>query len=610
MSAPQPVWQVDFTSEAEKWKLFTAACHGNEKKAKVLEAIVCAASYEAMSQGLDKSCNSVVITRSFTKMSDRFNFRITEKTYLEYRKEFRKLGYISYDRHGRETTVNLEPIREAFVNPPVREPKPRNQSCSKKNSTGLQDVPETVLKRLQDCEQRLQDYDKLLAQKTVELQDITVALQEKTVLLQDYHRNVTGLQDRISQLEARLEEHFSQPPMISNDISMITNDKGTYNASASATHRPLSELSEDELLELQEAILDHQDHIVRKKREMAENAIETTLAADSQLSSVTTPPGATHAIPQQASLLDELSTPPMAQATERNDYSAPAFTATSEKAIEREQHATTSDSRDVLPVSTDHVVHCRIAVTAQNVSQGGSRAIEETHTRTEGVLNGTEDHSGDMRSSDHLDANLTGSSAGQAITPTTSGGRDRREHDKRTNGSAVTGKDLGPVVMPANDAPWTAETIVQIHEARRGSRYPNGAKRTSVREKALAHAGALLAMAADLWTESTKDNRDFYIQALELREKQDNAWFFEHNGYAMPHHMVKDDRIHTVAAQLKRQQKKPAVVSSAQLTPAQIAEKAARQEQARKMQEEWVAKHRARTALLVPPKGGQVHVAR
>ncbi len=113
----------------------------------------------------------------------------------------------------------------------------------------------------------------------------------------------------------------------------------------------------------------------------------------------------------------------------------------------------------------------------------------------------------------------------------------------------------GPPVMPGDDAIWNAETIVQIHEAHQGRRYPNGAKRKSdrIRDKELGSAQSLLAMSSDLWTQNTSENRQCLLDIIIRLETRHNNWWIDTNGHVMPHQLVDKDRIHMINDEIKRQ---------------------------------------------------------
>lgn len=110
-----------------------------------------------------------------------------------------------------------------------------------------------------------------------------------------------------------------------------------------------------------------------------------------------------------------------------------------------------------------------------------------------------------------------------------------------------------PIVMPEDDAPWDKETIVQIHEAHQGRRYPNGAKKKSarIRDNELEAAQVIVDM-KDLWTDNTAENRRRLLKIIEHLETRQNQWWINTNGHVMPHQLVDKDRIHQMVDELKR----------------------------------------------------------
>lgn len=114
---------------------------------------------------------------------------------------------------------------------------------------------------------------------------------------------------------------------------------------------------------------------------------------------------------------------------------------------------------------------------------------------------------------------------------------------------------VGSPVMPGDDVAWNAETIVQIHEAHQGRRYPNGAKRKSdrIRDKELGSAQSLLAMSSDLWTPNASENRQHLLDIIIRLETRHNNWWIDTNGHVMPHQLVDKDRIHMINDEIKRQ---------------------------------------------------------
>jgi hypothetical protein len=109
--------------------------------------------------------------------------------------------------------------------------------------------------------------------------------------------------------------------------------------------------------------------------------------------------------------------------------------------------------------------------------------------------------------------------------------------------------------MPDGSVAWNAETFVQVCEARRERRYPNGAKRKSerVRDTELAAATELLKPEmADIWTEDTAYNIALLCNICTQLETRKNKWWLETNGPVMPHQLLDKDRIHTMYDELVR----------------------------------------------------------
>ena len=114
----------------------------------------------------------------------------------------------------------------------------------------------------------------------------------------------------------------------------------------------------------------------------------------------------------------------------------------------------------------------------------------------------------------------------------------------------------GPPVMPSDGVPWTAETIVQVHEAHKGRRYPNGAKRKSdrIRDNELEAAQSLLLLASDLWTEETATNCGRLLKIIKHVQTRKDSWWLKNveGGYVDPHHLTDHDRVHTMWDELAR----------------------------------------------------------
>jgi hypothetical protein len=109
--------------------------------------------------------------------------------------------------------------------------------------------------------------------------------------------------------------------------------------------------------------------------------------------------------------------------------------------------------------------------------------------------------------------------------------------------------------MPADDAPWNAETFIQTLEAHKGRRYPNGAKKKAdrVRDVEMEAAQTLLVDAADLWDGRTSaECRDLLLKIVIRRETKDNNWWLDRQGCMKPHQLLADDRIHTIYDELVR----------------------------------------------------------
>jgi len=156
-----------------------------------------------------------------------------------------------------------------------------------------------------------------------------------------------------------------------------------------------------------------------------------------------------------------------------------------------------------------------------------------------------------------------------------------------------------PPEMPGDDAPWNAETIVQIFEAHQGRRYPNGAKRAAdrVRDKELASASAMLLM-TDIWdSDNIADNHRRLLKIIVQQETRSNNWWLENNGHVMPHQLVEKDRIHQRVDELVRlkQAKTPPPLKSASpvvipLSPEEEAKKQASIQRAREMKQAYLQK--------------------
>ncbi len=118
----------------------------------------------------------------------------------------------------------------------------------------------------------------------------------------------------------------------------------------------------------------------------------------------------------------------------------------------------------------------------------------------------------------------------------------------------VVAVPVGPPELPGDDAVWNAETIVQIHEAHQGRRYPNGAKRAAnrVRDKELAASEDMLLM-TDIWeSDNTAENRRRLLKIIIRQETRKENWWLETNGHITPHQLVEKDRIHQMVDELKR----------------------------------------------------------
>src|SRR6202011_1334343 len=84
---------------------------------------------------------------------------------------------------------------------------------------------------------------------------------------------------------------------------------------------------------------------------------------------------------------------------------------------------------------------------------------------------------------DRADSLNGGTVTGSGLPPPPSSVAPGASPPRTIKAVVVPKQPEGPPIMPPASAPWCAETIVQICEARRGRRYPNGAKRKSDRER-------------------------------------------------------------------------------------------------------------------------------
>lgn len=120
---------------------------------------------------------------------------------------------------------------------------------------------------------------------------------------------------------------------------------------------------------------------------------------------------------------------------------------------------------------------------------------------------------------------------------------------------------------------WTPQAILQVFESHHGRRYPNGAKRKSdrIRDKELESCVTLHSM-TDLWKGTTEEKSAYLLRLIVHQETRHENWWLDHNGHVLPHQFVEKDRIHTMADELDRLNKKAqfSVVSKTPQTDTQV----------------------------------------
>lgn len=117
----------------------------------------------------------------------------------------------------------------------------------------------------------------------------------------------------------------------------------------------------------------------------------------------------------------------------------------------------------------------------------------------------------------------------------------------KENSNGHTPRKVVLPVMPPDDVAWNAETLVQVLEARQGRRFPNGAKKKvdRVRDQALRDAEAIIDM-EDI-------DRIAFVLAVDHLENRKNKWWLDNVGHVQPRHLLKNDKIHEMIDELKRQ---------------------------------------------------------
>jgi len=120
-----------------------------------------------------------------------------------------------------------------------------------------------------------------------------------------------------------------------------------------------------------------------------------------------------------------------------------------------------------------------------------------------------------------------------------------------TNGSkgakqGVSSQSAKPE-MPTNASGiiWNEELFIQTMEARKGRRYPNGAKHKAdrVRDVEMDAARTLMTDAADIWDGRTIEECRFVL--CEIAKFWETDWWLKQNGQILPHQLLDKDRIHT-----------------------------------------------------------------
>lgn len=91
------------------------ACNNNAKQGELLLYFLQESSWELDRQGLDESCKVVKFTRSHKDILKRVN--ISEKTLIQFLKQFNTWGFVLSESYGKVFTVQAEPIYQAMYFP-------------------------------------------------------------------------------------------------------------------------------------------------------------------------------------------------------------------------------------------------------------------------------------------------------------------------------------------------------------------------------------------------------------------------------------------------------------------------------------------------------------
>lgn len=206
---------------------YVKGCRNNQNIASLLDYFV----YEASKEAPDESRKVVTITREHKDILEALaknNCNICQKSLDRYIDLLNAWNMVRSVRYKKDYTVDFAAIQQAIDNPPPIQPRKkavrraRNQSSRLQEKSRQLEESRNVTTFTEVDRETAEKVDNLSAE-VVMLQEKVVMLQEKCRKLSEISRNITTLQHAFETLVSFVQEHFSNPPLITiSNIPLIT----------------------------------------------------------------------------------------------------------------------------------------------------------------------------------------------------------------------------------------------------------------------------------------------------------------------------------------------------------------------------------------------------